>query len=83
MNIFSCAPILVVPKHYGSTQMETKHYLTDKEIAHEMGISRASVWRWVANGNLPQPTRIGPRTVRWPAAAIVEHFSSKEMQSGK
>ena len=32
--------------------METKHYLTDKEIAHEMGISRASVWRWVANGQM-------------------------------
>ena len=61
--------------------MTAKHYLNDKEIAHQLGISRSSVWRWVDNGNLPRPTRIGPRTVRWSAEAIAKHLSSKEAQS--
>lgn len=33
--------------------MTSKHYLSDKGIAHQLGISRSSVWRWVANGTPP------------------------------
>ena len=46
--------------------MTTAAYLTDRDIARRLGISRSTVWRWVASGNLPKPMRIGPRKVRWP-----------------
>lgn len=43
---------------------DTAH-LTDKEIASWLGISKATVWRWVSIGTLPQPKRFSARCTRW------------------
>ena len=44
--------------------------LSDRLLAHQPGVSRASIWRWVKTGKLPQPILIGERTRRWRAADI-------------
>ena len=49
--------------------------LTGKEIAHALGVSRMTVWRWTKAGTLPQPRKIGATltqqlTVKEVAAAL-------------
>jgi predicted DNA-binding transcriptional regulator AlpA len=36
-----------------------------------LGISRSSVWKLAATGELPAPLKIGGRAARWEHAAIV------------
>lgn len=40
------------------------------------GISRVSVWRWVAQRRLPPPSRLGPHTSRWRLADL-EQFEQE------
>jgi len=45
-------------------------YLNDRQVAELLGVSRASVWRWVGLELLPPPILIGQRTRRWKLADI-------------
>jgi prophage regulatory protein len=45
--------------------------LRDREVAELLGISRSSVWKLAATGELPAPLKIGGRAARWEHAAIV------------
>lgn len=40
-------------------------YLSAKQVAARLGVSRATVWRWASEGTLPQPIKLGPNTTRW------------------
>lgn len=46
--------------------------LTAREVAHRMGVSLRTVWRWTVTGELPAPVRRGRggRIVRWKATDI-------------
>lgn len=44
--------------------------LTDKEVANVLQVHRATIWRRVKDGTLPQPIRIGNIT-RFPQSEIV------------
>lgn len=37
----------------------------DKEVATIVGVSRATIWRWVERGTFPAPHRLGPNTTAW------------------
>ena len=52
------------------TQQLTQQ-LTDKEVAHALGISRMSVWRWTKAGRLPKPRKIGGNTTRWDSVEVM------------
>ncbi len=43
--------------------------LTDKEVAKMMSCGRSTVWRWAAEGIIPQPLKIGGMS-RWPHSWI-------------
>jgi predicted DNA-binding transcriptional regulator AlpA len=45
--------------------------LTAREGAAELQISEPTFWRWVANGILPKPVKLGG-TSRWPRSEIIE-----------
>ncbi|MCZ7652124.1 MAG: AlpA family phage regulatory protein [Thermoanaerobaculia bacterium] len=45
----------------------------DVDLANSLAISRATVWRWVREGRLPPPVKIGPNTTRW-LAEDLEQF---------
>jgi prophage regulatory protein len=47
-----------------------KNYFSAAELAKYFGLSQGTIWRWAKDGILPQPTRLTPKTVRWPASAI-------------
>lgn len=43
--------------------MDTLYY-SDKSLASRYDVSRATIWRWVREGNLPKPVKINGST-RW------------------
>ena len=47
-----------------NSQPSESEWLTAKELSARLGISISSVYRRIADGTLPEPTRIG-RLVRW------------------
>lgn len=53
--------------------IQMKNYFSAAELAKYFGVSQGTIWRWAKDGILPQPTRLTPKTVRWPAA-VVEAF---------
>ena len=46
------------------------NYLKALQVATILGVSVATVWRWVAAGRLPAPMKLGPNTTRWKASDI-------------
>lgn len=48
-------------------------YLRDIDIARVYSVSRTTVWRWTAEGILPEPIRLGPATTRWRLSDILDH----------
>lgn len=47
-----------------------REYLSDSEVASQRGVSRQTIWRWVARGLFPQPVKLGPNTTRWSRAEL-------------
>jgi predicted DNA-binding transcriptional regulator AlpA len=58
--------------------MNEKAFLSDKELAARYGVIRPTVWRWVSEGRLPAPVRLGPNTTRWRLIDIEEHEAALE-----
>ncbi|RRQ20528.1 helix-turn-helix transcriptional regulator [Thiohalobacter thiocyanaticus] len=41
------------------------HYISDRKLAERLEVSRATLWRWTAAGNFPQPIKLSPGCTRW------------------
>lgn len=39
--------------------------------------SRATIWRWVKNGLLPAPKKVGPRVTAWSVAELRQVLSAR------
>lgn len=39
-------------------------------VVQATGLSRATIYRRIANGTFPQPVRVGAKSARWPAAQV-------------
>ncbi|MDE4140963.1 helix-turn-helix transcriptional regulator [Phaeobacter gallaeciensis] len=52
-----------------------KMFLTDREVGEVFGIGRATVWRWLDCGKLPQPVRLSGKCTRWRVSDI-ENFAA-------
>jgi len=59
--------------------MNSKLFLSDKDLAARYGVTRATIWRWLAEGRLPETVHIGPNTTRWKKSSIEEHDSRLEL----
>jgi predicted DNA-binding transcriptional regulator AlpA len=49
--------------------------LRDTDVAAMLGVGRSTLWRWVSNGQLPNPIKIGGVT-RWWKSEIDGHLAS-------
>ena len=49
---------------------EQKYLSTDQVRLRYGGIGRTTLWRWVRDGRLPKPYKIGPQYVAWLAAEL-------------
>lgn len=64
----------------------TKRWIGYSEMERKLGISRTQIQRWVVEGKLPKPMRLGShktsRTVWWEheVDASMEGFDTRNMQ---
>jgi prophage regulatory protein len=35
-----------------------------------LAVHRTTLWRWVHDGHLPRPVKLGPNTVAWESAQV-------------
>ena len=56
---------------------ETKvcELLTVKDVAELLKVHVRSVWRLAATGDIPEPIRLGPKTVRWRVVDLEAHLT--------
>lgn len=52
----------------------TKKLISAREVAAFYGISLSTLWRWIKQGHLPAPVKIGRRTF-WKAQTLDEHVA--------
>ena len=48
----------------------TRTYIRAQELATMLAVHRTTLWRWVHDGHLPPPVRLGPNTVAWDSSKI-------------
>lgn len=53
-------------------------FVTLPQLAERLGVSRVSISRWVEQGALPRPLRIGRRIVRWRVADLNAWFAEQQ-----
>jgi len=64
-----------------STRVVGRDLLSIAEIEMKTGISRRTLWRWVASGKFPPPAvRVG-RIVRWRALDIDQWIQNQTSQN--
>lgn len=51
--------------------LDPNAFYTAKYLARRWGIHGVTIYKWLARGVLPAPTKLGPNTVRWPGSVIV------------
>lgn len=58
-------------------------FLRDIEVARRYDISRPTIWRWVKQGQFPQPTKLSCGASRWRVADLEQWESSKNSREAK
>lgn len=53
------------------------HLLTRPEVERITSLSRASIYRLMAEGAFPRPIRVGGRAVRWRASELADWLDSR------
>ena len=56
----------------------TRKYLRAQELATMLAVHRTTLWRWVHDGHLPRPVRLGPNTVAWDSIQIDGWLAARE-----
>lgn len=49
---------------------QSLRYVSDKQLSERLEVSRQTVWRWVREGNLPSPIKLGSNCTRWKLSDI-------------
>ena len=57
--------------------------LTRRAVQARVGISKATLYRWISDGLFPAPLQIGPRAVRWSERELEEWLASRPRGSGQ
>lgn len=50
--------------------------LTSREVAVLLAVSRRTLWRMVARGEVPEPIRYNRKLVRWKSSDIARYLDS-------
>ena len=61
--------------------MSGEQLLDDQGVATKLGMSRATVWRMVQRGDLPQPFALTARSRRWRESTIDAYIDSLDPQT--
>ena len=61
-----------------TSSIHTRKYLRAQELATMLAVHRTTLWRWVHEGHLPRPVRLGPNTVAWDSTQIDAWLAVRE-----
>lgn len=53
-----------------------------KGVAQILGVTRATVFRYMKRGSIPQPRRYSERCLRWSLGDILSHVPDQEQGDG-
>ena len=53
-----------------------------RELCEQLQVSKSTLDRWVSQGHLQPPLRLGPRVVAWPSSVIDAWLADKSGSSG-
>lgn len=56
----------------------TDRIIRKKELALMLGVSDATIYRWVENEGLPSPIKLGKNSVGWRLSEVNEWLNSRE-----
>lgn len=51
------------------------------DLVQWLGVSRATIYRWVAAGEFPAPVKLSARTSAWPRRAVAAWKAQRETQA--
>jgi predicted DNA-binding transcriptional regulator AlpA len=52
-----------------------------KEVLGIIGISNATLWRWIKSGRFPTPLKIGARKVAWRTSIVTSWIEARTAQA--
>ena len=61
-----------------ASPIPTRQYIRAQELATLLAVHRTTLWRWVHDGHLPRPVRLGPNTVAWDSTQIDAWLATRE-----
>jgi len=50
-----------------------------KQVAQEVGVSEATIYRWVSAGIFPRPVKIGPRASGWHSEDVTQFEANRPL----
>lgn len=73
----------VKPQMPYQTAMNIDRLVGRKEILAIIGISNATLWRWIKSGRFPSPLKIGARKVAWRTSVVTEWIEMRSAVAGR
>ena len=52
-------------------------FLSDKNVAARLDVSRATIWRWAQAGDFPKPVKLSVHCTRWRSQDIEKWEESR------
>ena len=62
---------------------DTDRLLRREEVETRCGIARTTIYRLMRAGQFPEPVKVGPRAVRWPASEIEDWVAGRSRATGE
>lgn len=63
--------------------MHDDRLLRREEVETRCGIARTTIYRLMRAGQFPEPVKVGPRAVRWPASEIEDWIAGRSRATGE
>jgi len=63
-----------------TSPIPTRQYIRAQELAAMLAVHRTTLWRWVHDGHLPRPIKLGPNTVAWESTQIDAWLAAREAE---
>jgi len=63
-----------------TSSLPSRKYIRPQELATMLAVHRTTLWRWVRDGHIPRPVRLGPNTVAWDSTQIDAWLAAREQE---
>ena len=63
-----------------ASPIPTRQYIRAQELAAMLAVHRTTLWRWVHDGHLPRPVKLGSNTVAWESTQIDAWLAAREAE---